>query len=402
MNKIMTASKIYKEDLNFIYFAPTKIIFGAGSIKEVPLEMENNGKRKAIVITDPYLYKNHGGVKRLVESLKDKYGGIFFDVPPESSLETVNKAYKFASALLDIDTIVSIGGGSVIDTGKALSILLKEGGSIEDHLGFQRLSRPQTFHIAIPTTAGTGSEVTKYAVLKDSMLKRKVIIGENYIIPNVAILDPELTLTLPKELTASTAIDALSHCIEALHSLQKEPIADALAYYGIELIWKNLYEVLRVPDSLLPRGNLQIAATLGGIAFDNAQVGLVHGIAHVIGARYNIPHGIANGVILPYVILFNSLEPSCGEVYKEIAVRLRLSNSQESYKKVSKKLAIALKEFIKGANLPTTLHELQIPKDHLDEISEEVLYDPSIVYNGRYAMERELVLEILKQAWGGG
>ena len=397
----MSTIQRYNNELNFIYFSPTKIIYGKGSIKEIPLEMENHNKKKAVIVTDKFLYENHKKVKECIELLGKKCCYIYYDVPPDSSLETVNSLYNKIKEL-NVDTVISIGGGSVIDTGKAIAILLKEGGRIEDHLGFQSLSRPQTFHIAVPTTAGTGSEVTKYIVLKDTEKGQKLIIGENYVIPNIAILDPELTLTLPPKLTASTAIDALSHCIESLHSLQSQPISDGLALYGIELIFNYLPKVLKEPNSLHYRGQLQIAATLGGIAFDNAQVGLVHAFAHVIGAKFNIHHGVAIGVMLPYVIKFNSVEKRCEEIYKRILLNLGIERTGTKIEQNPTNLVKRLKEFIKGVGLPTTLKELNIKKESIEDIAESTLYDPSIVYNGRYAMEKELLIEILKEAYDGG
>ena len=204
------------------------------------------------------------------------------------------------------DAVISIGGGSVMDTAKGIAILLKEGGSLLDYQGFQVLTRRQTPHIAIPTTAGTGSEVTYVAVVKDHQKKQKLLFGDYHIIPDTAILDPALTVDLPPRLTAATGLDAFSHGLEALSSAQREPVADALGLHAIRLIKEFLPRALKNGADLAARGQMLIAASLGGAAFSNAQVGLIHAIAHVVGARHGVHHGMANAILMPHVMRFNN------------------------------------------------------------------------------------------------
>jgi len=293
----------YSRDLSFIYYNPTKIIFGEGSIKEIGIEAEALGGTRAVVVTDRGVVEA-GLAGEVEEALGRKYVGTFDGAVQDSGFHIVNEGAKFAREA-GADTIVSVGGGSSIDTAKGISILLKEGGQMQDYSGFQLLSRPQTPHIAVPTTAGTGSEVTYAAVVKDWENNEKILFCDNHIIPRVAILDPLLTAGLPPPLTASTGIDALTHAIEALHALQAEPIADAMALQAIRLIAAYLPRCVANGDDLFARGQQQIAALMAGVAFSNAQLGLVHAMAHSLGALFNVPHGLANSLLLPHVMLYN-------------------------------------------------------------------------------------------------
>jgi Alcohol dehydrogenase, class IV len=209
---------------------------------------------------------------------------------------------------------------------------LKKGGNIKDHSGVFILSKPTLPHIAVPTTAGTGSEVSHVAVIKDESEGRKLVYVDWYIMPSVAILDPTLTKSMPPSVTAHTGMDALTHCIESIHSTENNPISDAFALHGIRLIKDNLPRAIENPQDLEARQNMQVAAMMGGAAFTNAQVGIVHAIAHSIGAIYGIPHGLANSLILPYGMMFNL--PECPR-YKLVAEAFGISDTDE--KKIGKK-----------------------------------------------------------------
>jgi aldehyde dehydrogenase (NAD+) len=223
----------YDTDLNFNYFAPTKVIFGTGCISELPMEVGALGE-KAFLVTDQGLIETG-----LVDQVKNKLGtllaGVYADVPQDSGMEVVDKGAEQALAA-GADTIVSLGGGSVIDTAKGMCIVMKEGGSFRDFQGMQMLTRPQTPHIVVPTTTGTGSEVTSGAVVMDKKQGRKVIIFEYFNTPKVAILDPRMTEQLPPNLTASTGMDAMTHAVESYVSQQRNPISDAVALHAVRLI----------------------------------------------------------------------------------------------------------------------------------------------------------------------
>lgn len=387
---------IYTEELNFIFSMPTKIIFGAGSIAELKNEIERRGLKKVLVVTDKILREKTDIVKRALEIMGEKVAGVFDEVVPDSGVHIVNSGGRVAREL-KVDCIVSIGGGSVIDTGKGIAILNAHGGKITDYDGFNVLTERVTPHIVVPTTAGTGSEVTMAAVIKDHDAKRKLIFGDIHIIPDVAILDPELTIGLPPEMTAATGMDALSHCVEAMHSQQREPFADALALHGIKLITKYLPIAYRNGGDLIARGQLLIAACIAGVAFSNAQVGLVHALAHVLGAKYGIPHGVANALFLPYVMEFNL--PECLEVYMEIARALGIKRGSLKKEEYAKKAIERIRSLVEELSLPGRLRDLGVKREDLVLMAEEALGDGCIVYNPRFAMDTKEIMKVLETAY---
>lgn len=268
---------------------------------------------------------------------------------------------------------------------------------MQDYSGFQLLSRPQTPHIAVPTTAGTGSEVTYAAVVKDWENNEKILFCDNHIIPRVAILDPLLTAGLPPPLTASTGIDALTHAIEALHALQAEPIADAMALQAIRLITAYLPRCVANGDDLFARGQQQIAALMAGVAFSNAQLGLVHAMAHSLGALFNVPHGLANSLLLPHVMLYN-LE-SCAERYLLVAEAMGLATAGLDEEGAARLAVNAVQELTRKIGLPQRLREAGVPEEGLAEAAELSLSDGSIIYNPRPVFEADEVLALFREAW---
>ena len=242
-------------------------------------------------------------------------------MPSDSGVHAVNAGAE-AGRACGADAIVSVGGGTVIDTAKGIAILLTEGGSLMDYQGFQVLSRRQTPHVAVPTTAGTGSEITYVAVIKDHDNHHKLLFADHHIIPDVAILDPALTVGLPPRLTAATGLDAFSHGLEALTSAQRQPVADALGLHAIRLVHRFLPRAVRAGTDIVARGQMLAAATLGGAAFSNAQVGMVHAIAHVLGGRHGVHHGVANAVLLPHVMRHNN--PAVADRHRAVAEAMGL------------------------------------------------------------------------------
>jgi alcohol dehydrogenase len=294
------------------------------------------------------------------------------------------------------DSLVSLGGGSAIDTAKGMAIVLTEGGSLVDHQGFQNLTRRQTPHVAIPTTHGTGSEVTRYAVIKDHEERSKLVFGDFHLIPDVAILDPALTVGQPPAIGAGTALDALTHAVEGMHSLQRNPIADALGLHAARLVRRWLPRALAAPTDLLARGQLLLAAAMAGTAFDNAQVGLVHAIAHTVGARHGVHHGLANAIALPHVIRFNA--PEAAEPYAELARAMGLTTAADDAA-AAEALAVGVLELTRSSGLPVRYRDAGVPEADLEAIAAATISDASIVYNPRMAMDPALVLEVLRAAW---
>jgi alcohol dehydrogenase len=388
----------YSEDLSFLFYTPTRIVYGVNSANDAGVELQNLGCNKAVIVTDAFLYEKTDIVKKVEKVLGSMCVGVYSDVPADSGLHVVNRGYEFAKGR-GAEGVVSVGGGSAIDTAKGMAILLKEGGKLEDYQGFQMLTRKVVPHLCLPTTAGTGSEVTYAAVIKDHEKKQKMLFGDHHISPDVAILDPVLTVNLPPLLTAATGADALSHAVEAITSAQREPIADALALHAIRLIKKWLPIATKNGKDLNARGQMLIAATLAGAAFGNAQVGMIHAIAHTIGARHGIHHGTANAVAMPYVIRYNNSD--IAEQNAMVAEALGIDTRRMSEEAAGLAAADEIIKLDRELGLPTTLKELGVPESDLEACAQVAIADGSIVYNGKPVFDPAEILLVLRKAWSG-
>jgi alcohol dehydrogenase class IV len=384
---------MYDTDLSFNYYGPTKIVYGVDSSREVEIEMGAIGGTRAAVVTDQGIVKA-GLVDGVIKALGKKCACVFSDVPQDTGVEVVDACADIARKN-NADVVISVGGGSVIDTAKGVCILLTEGGSLRDYSGVQLLSRPQTPHIAIPTTAGTGSEVTNAAVIMDRQMGQKRLMVENYNIPRIGILDPRLTVKLPPLLTAGTGMDALTHAVEAIHSIPHEPITDGLAMHAIRLINTNLPVCVNSGDDLAARGQMQIAATMAGWAFSIAGVGNVHALAHSIGAVAHVPHGIANGILLAPCMEFNL--DTCPEAYALVAeafgVRVRGMDDMEA----ARAAIDAVKAFTRAIGHPQRLSEMKVTEDDIVKAADLSLGDGAIVNNPRVVLDASEVLEIYRK-----
>jgi aldehyde dehydrogenase (NAD+) len=385
----------YDRDLSFEYNNPTKIIFGENSVKEIGLEVDSLGCSKALIVTDKGVV-DAGLADRVEKALGKRYAGTYDRCTQDSSFQLVNEGAAFGLEK-GADCLVSVGGGSVIDTAKGMAIVMKEGGKLQDYSGMQVLSRPQTPHIVVPTTAGTGSEVTWAAVIKDWDNSAKELFCDYFIIPNKAVLDPTMIAGLPPLLTASTGMDAFTHAVEALHALQRQPITDAMALHSIRLITKYLPRCVEKGDDLVARGQQQIAAAMAGVAFGNAQVGLVHAMAHSVGALFKVPHVLANAILLPYVMHFNLEE--CADRYAMVAEAMGLGTWNLPDLEAGKKAADAVWQLTKTIGLPQKLREVGVPENGLATAADLSLSDGAIVYNPRMVMDSEEVLEVYREAW---
>ncbi len=385
---------MYGSDLSFNFFSPTKIVFGNGTLEELPMELEALNASRTLLVTDQTLKEHTSIVDRAEKVLRQRHVGTYCDVTPDAEVSCIERGVSMAREL-EADSIVSVGGGSVMDAGKGIALLLAHGGQLMDHQGFQNLPGKIAPHIAVPTTAGTGSEVSYVFVTKEA--KKKVLFCDFHLIPPCTILDPEVTVDLPAGLTAATAIDALTHAIEAMHSNQRQPFADAMAKEAIHLIRTYLPQALADGQDLTARGQLLGAATMAGIAFSNAQVGLVHAMAHSVGARHGVHHGTANAICLPHVIRFNT--EACADVYAAAARAFGLAPSGQGDVADTMAFADAIAEFVADCGLPTRLSEVGLSEDDLAGCAAASLNDGSIVYNPRFAMDVNLLLPVFQQAY---
>ncbi|MBC2736926.1 MAG: iron-containing alcohol dehydrogenase [Desulfobacteraceae bacterium] len=313
----------------FEFSLPTKLVYGIGIVENLGETVKPLGKRKAILVTDEILVKT-GLVKKVKSGFKAtpiKIAATFDQVPPNSTIDTVEKCAALARRK-GCDMFIAVGGGSVIDTAKVANLLAVKGGKLQDHMGAYLLDSSETLFpaIVIPTTAGTGSEVTKVAVIADPDNDVKLPFAEDQFLPYLAILDPNMTVSMPGKLTAATGMDALTHAIEAYVDKEWSPASDALALHAITLISGNILQACAKPNDLQARGAMQVGSFLAGVAFSHSMVGMVHGIAHALGGVYHIPHGLANALVLPEVMAYN-LEARIDR-YADIALAMGISFPQ--------------------------------------------------------------------------
>ncbi len=306
----------------FTFSLRTKVVYGMGFAGRLAEELgrlgDPFGEREVLLVTDEVIEKT-GLVKKVKDGLEGgplRIAATFKDVPPDSDVEVVKKCAR-AGKRKKCDMIIAIGGGSVIDTAKVANVLMVKGGKIEDHMGAQLVKEPLLPCIIIPTTAGTGSEATAMAVIANRVNDEKLPFLEDFFLPEMAVLDPEMTRTMPPKLAAATGMDALTHAIEAYVAEERSPVTDGLALHAVKIISANLARAVANPEDDEARGAMLIGSFIAGVAFSHARVGIVHAIAHALGGVYHVPHGVANALILPYGMEYN-LETVAGR-YADIA-----------------------------------------------------------------------------------
>ncbi len=385
----------YKKVDGFTYLAPTTVVSGHGSLSSISKSVVDLGCKRALILTDPGV-KAAGLADIVKNALADFCVGIFDKIPSDPDLEAVDAATAVAREL-KADCIVSVGGGSVMDTAKGVCVTLKNGGKANDYLNFLVLTEPQTPHIAIPTTSGTGSEVTNVAVLTSHGAGRKLFIVDPKIMPNVAILDPVFTMGLPKSLTVTTAMDAMTHAIEAMTSTMSNLICDGMALQAIRLINENLPLAVKDGKDEKARMSLQVAATTAGWAFTIAQVGLAHGMAHTVGALHHVPHGAACGIVLPKVMRYN-VETSANKL-AQVAHALGVNIKGMSDKDAALAAADAVEALMQKVGHPMRLRDVGVPEANLPICAFHAIADTAVIFNGRPVNDPNDIIQLYTQAY---
>lgn len=389
----------------FEFFAPVKLLAGARALEHVSFELSSLSASRPLLVTDAGVRKA-GLVDPVALALSEggtPFVASFEDVPADSSLDVVAacaRVYRDKGC----DSIVAIGGGSVIDTSKGVNMLVSEGGDdVRRFLGAGALKRPLKPFFAIPTTAGTGSEVTVAAVIADTHRGVKLAFTSPFLLPHAAVVDPRMTLTLPPFLTAATAMDALTHAVEAVIGLAKNPISDAYAFTAIRKIVQALPQALSQPKSEEARFELALGATMAGIAFSNSMTSMVHALGHQLGALCHLHHGACMGLLLPYALEYNQSARA-----KEIGELLLPLEGPEVYARTMSgdrpRAAIASIRRLRDAlfdktGLPRTLAETgKVRKEQLPQLARMALDDGPLAYNP-VAVEYADALGVLERAW---
>lgn len=387
----------------FQFYCPTKIISCAGISREFSAELEALKLSKVVVVTDKML-KELKVIDPVLEGLRNagvEVKALFSDVPANSELKVVKRCADEAIRH-DVDGVIAIGGGSVLDTAKGAAILLTHGGDLaQDYSGAETLPGPLKPVVAIPTTAGTGSEVTHAAVILDEETHTKLSFVDRYLAPALAVLDPELTVGLPPKLTAATAMDALTHAIESYTSIQANPISEAMAAKAIPLIRQSLLKAVLHGEDIEARGDLLTAATIAGIAFDHAMVGVVHGMAHATGGLAGGHHGTLNSIFLPWGMEYNL--KNCAEKYAEIAEMMGVKTAGLTPEAAARKAIGAVvrmrEELHQACGLAYRLRDVGVKEDQLEAIAEGAVNDGTSFYNPRDVVQQEVLAEAVKKAF---
>ena len=287
------------------YFLPTRNLFGEDSVKETGSLMQSLGGKKALIVTDAFLAKN-GMAENIQTILSDAgvestvFGGVEPN-PKDVNVEAGLQVFRENGC----DSIISLGGGSSHDCAKAIALVASNGGNIRDYEGVDRSSNPLCPMIAVNTTAGTASEITRFCIITDTSRHVKMAIVDWRVTPQIAINDPNLMVGMPPALTAATGMDALTHAIEAYVSTNANPLTDAAALMSITMITQYLPKAVANGVYMKARDKMAYGQYLAGIAFNNASLGYVHAMAHQLGGMYNLPHGVCNAILLPHVEEFN-------------------------------------------------------------------------------------------------
>ena len=378
---------------------PTKIIFGKDSLEILGEEVKSLGS-PVLVVTGRKALRESGildKVNRILE--KEKVAFALYDqVSPEPDTDVVDRGTVLARES-GCKVVLGIGGGSAIDVAKAIAglVLEEDFGSVAEYLegeGSKRLNSYGLPFIAVPTTAGTGAEVTRNAVIINKHTKSKRSFRSNYLFARIAIIDPSLTVNLPKEITASSGIDTLSHLIEGYVSRRSNPLTDVLAIKGIGLVGEALIPAYNNGSDLEAREKMCLASLLGGVVLTNSGLGIAHGIAPFLGALYGVPHGVANGILLPHAIRFNL--PSRIHKFKFIASALGEEIEGLTDEEAGGRALSAAEGMVRDFGFPKSLTEFGVEPEGLHELTEKSLASNSTRGNPREVSYEDL-LSLLKK-----
>ena len=378
---------------------PTRILFGVNAVKMLGDLIAELGAHRVFLVADPGLQQ--AGIIKQIASLLDKakIPNILYDkVTPEPGLELADKAVKLAKTN-KADCVVGLGGGSAPDIAKAVSILLTNGGKAEDYLGLGKIKLQGVPKIMIPTTAGTGAEVTFTAVFINEKTNSKGGMNGDPLYPDAAILDPALTLSLPPHVTAATGIDAFTHALEAFVSTQAHVISDMYALEAISLISNNLGIAYANGSNLEARSAMLMGSLLGGKALATAGVGLVHAMAYPLGGMFNTAHGLANAVLLPYVVEYNII--GSPEKFASVAQVMGYETEGLPLREAAQLAVEAIYQLNADVGIPSSLADLNIPADKIPEMARIALTVTRPVENNPRKPTKEDVLAVYEAAFNG-
>jgi alcohol dehydrogenase len=381
-----------------VYKMPTEIVMGRGASKQTGEWVKELNTKKAFIATDKGIV-NAGILEGILNSLKEESIEyvLFDEVESDPSTDMIDKATELAKKS-GCDFTIGIGGGSSMDTAKAVAAMVTNEGKIFDYVGIGKIKKKPLPIVAIPTTAGTGSEATYWSVITDKKTNIKTGVGSWYLMPTIAIVDPLLTKSMPPRVTAFTGMDALTHAVESYVCKATQPISESLAIHSIKLIARSLRKAVADGDNIDAREDMIMGSTLAALAFNVTRLGLAHAIASPLGAHFNIPHGVANAIVLPNVMEFNVL--AVPEKFAEIAIVFGEDIKGLSEMEAGMKAVDAVKKLMRDIGIIEGLKDYGLKEEDLKTIAEEAYKSGNVTVNPRKTTVNDLI-EIMKKSMNG-
>lgn len=383
----------------FDYQPRTQVVFGAGCFAQLGQLTRELSKGRVLLVTDPGLREaghSEAGIANLESAGLSV--AVFDDVAPNPTTDDVDRCVAFARDQ-QIDTIVGLGGGSSMDCAKGTNFLLTNGGRMHDYRGVGKAKKTMLPMVAVPTTSGTGSEAQSFAVIADAKTHMKMPCGDPKAACKVAVLDPELTVTMPQSVATATGIDAMTHAIESYVTTKRNSVSQMFARQAWQFLARSFPVIMEQPDDIAARGEMLLGAHLAGAAIENSMLGAAHATANPLSAHFNTVHGIAVGVMLPHVIRWNASE--VGELYRELALTVGWADRADSVFQAAESLADGFGRLLETARMPQTLSEALGDEDISEEILETLATEATQQWTGTFnprTMSAECFTQLYRNA----
>lgn len=378
----------------------TGLLYGPGAIERVPELLREAGAKSLLLVTDPGIVQA-GHAQRLRRMLEDSgFEILVYDGVEENPSTRCVRECAATVQGREIDWIVALGGGSPIDAAKGCNFLITNGGRIEDYRGSGKAAHPLKPMVAIPTTAGTGSEVQRFALISDKKTRQKMACGDASAAPKLAVLDPVLTLTQPFSVAACTGIDTLAHAVETAVTRNRNAFSLMFSHQAFRFAVEAFPSVLRTPNDLEARGRMLLAATFGGLAIENSMLGAAHSAANPLTTRFGIVHGQAVGMMLPWIVRHNAEDPEALEGYRTLAQAAGLAGPDDPPDRAFERLRLRLEEMLRLAGFPGSLRECGVDRSQIADLAEEAAGQWTAQFNPR-PMQQADFESIYQAAWVG-
>ncbi len=385
--------------MNREFFIKTDVTFGHGAVSELTNILSARKARNVLVVCDAGVEKAGIAAKVIEKIDPQKFTITIYDeVIPNPTNQVVEAGYELARKN-KVDSIVAVGGGSSIDTAKAINVLLANGGNIMDYEGIGNVPKAGYPLIAIPTTSGTSSEITNVAALIDTKSIRKYVVIDNKLVPDKVIADPEFTRTVPPSVTAATGLDAITHAVESYISRDASFLTKYNSLKGLQILYENLPLVYKDGNNMEAREKMMLGCIVVGFGFSNANLGLVHAIAHTLSAHFGMAHGVANACVLPFVTAFNAEQCPVEMIEMAAAIKLPLSGNVEKDKYALSDELLRLSRQMGIKPLHEQGRDRQIMESDFDMIASDALKEGPLHFNPRQDVTKETIIAILKKAF---